>query len=169
MKQIFKLSALLLALCFSFVSCQKDYDATPDIAEPATNNPFKGSFTCKIDGDMFIAEQQTATLTDVNGVKTLTVTGIQYGFERDDKNFRSVGFTISNYDGNKKYAVGGNTQVVYTIMVDGYATHYTSNTANANYHVTTTGNYVGTFNTAVAEVGNTSNKVVLTEGKFDIQ
>ncbi|MNE90821.1 hypothetical protein D3C80_1883690 [compost metagenome] len=54
-------------------------------------------------------------------------------------------------------------------MVDGYATHYTSNTTNANYHVTTTGSYVGTFNTAVAEVGNTSNKIVLTEGTFDIQ
>lgn len=169
MKQIFKLSALLIALCFSFVSCQKAYDPTPDVTKPDGTNPFKGSFSCKIDGDVFIAEQQTATLNDVNGTKVLTVTGIQYGFERNDKNFRTVSLVINGYNGNQKYAVGGNVQVSYTIMVDGFATNYTSTLTNTNYHITTTGNYVGTFNTAVTEVGAPNNKIALTEGKFDIQ
>lgn len=169
MKQIFKLSALLVALCFSFASCQKDYDSTPDVVEPTAVNTLKGSFTCKINGDVFIAEQKTATLTDVNGVKTLNISATVYGADRTSNDHQTINISIPNYDGNKKYPIGGTAQIAYTIVVDNFATNYTSSITNANYHVTTTGSYVGTFNTAVAEVGNTSNKVALTEGKFDIQ
>ncbi|RQO30521.1 hypothetical protein DBR32_13230 [Taibaiella sp. KBW10] len=169
MKQIFNLSALLLALCFTFASCQKDYDSTPDVTEPITDNPLKGNFTCKINGDLFIGEQKSAKVTEVNGVKTLTVTATRYGAERTTSDYQTVSIGISNYNGNAKYPISGTTQIIYSIVVNNATTTFTSSITNPNFYVTTTGNYVGTFNATVAEVGNTSNKAVLTEGKFDIQ
>lgn len=164
MRYLVKYTVFALALGLGLSSCQKDYDATPDVAEDAPN-PIKGTFTCTQNGYMFKAETKSKKLED----NVWTVSGVKYADSRDSGAFEMITLLIPNYSGAKRYPVNTNAEIIFTrSTADGFISTYRS-VGNDNYFIDLSAQFKGTFQATVVNVDNPDDRFVIENGKFDLE
>lgn len=164
MKYLVKITALVLALGFTFSACQKDYDSTPDVTKDPVANPLRGSFSCTMNGENFTAEVKTATLKD----GMLMITGTQYGESRTAGTYVQVALVIPTYAGPSTYNVNNLASIaIVRSDANGWSANYASQ-SNDNYFVKVEGVYKGTFQAALVNNSDPNDKILIENGKFDI-
>ncbi len=167
MKYFIKLTALAVVLGLGFTACQKDYNPTPGVEVPNPQNPLNGTFSCLIDGQQFKAEAKTYSYDADN--KILVMQGTKYAENRAPGVYQQVVITIPNYDGAKRYNITGAANITYiSTSEQGVASTYTA-LSNENYYVQTEGNYKGAFNVVVANASNNTERIIISEGKFNFE
>ncbi len=167
MKYFIKLTALAVVLGLGFTACQKDYSATPGIELPDPQNPLSGTFTCLVDGQQFKAEAKSYSYNA--DTKTLVMQGTKYAESRATGAYQQIVITIPNYDGGKRYNITGAANITYVaINEQGGSTTFNA-LSNENYYVQTEGTYKGAFNVVVANVSNNTERVTISEGKFNFE
>lgn len=167
MKYFIKLSALAVVLGLGFTACQKDYSPTPGIDLPDPQNPLSGTFSCLVDGQQFKAEAKTYSYNA--DTKTLVMQGTKYAENRAPGVYQQIVITIPNYDGGKRYNVTGAATITYiTTSEQGVASTYNA-LSNENYYVQTEGTYKGAFNVVVANASNNTERITISEGKFNFE
>ncbi|HLS71922.1 MAG TPA: hypothetical protein VK027_09685 [Chitinophagaceae bacterium] len=105
---------ILGSLCLAFLaSCTKDYSPM-DIDD--SRNPLEGTFTYTLDGKEITANAKSVSLTkdEDTGIKTLIVSGVKYSSDMEVVKSNSLTFTISHYDGEKKYTMSEYMMATYT-------------------------------------------------------
>ena len=171
MKKFIQFSLVALSALIGFTACQKDYDATPDVVKNPTSNFFNGSVSCTIDsGFYFVSEVQQATTTTNNGIKSVGISGTRYDESRVAGVSKTILVSIGNYTGAKKYGVPNEATIMYIdAKKDGTTVTYRSSIPNPDFHVTTTGEYQGTFSATLVDQNNANNKIQVVNGKFDLR
>jgi hypothetical protein len=170
MKQYIKLAVLALGLGLSFSACQKDYDATPDIVKDPALNPMKGTFECMVNDDKFIAEGNTASLVEVDGIKTLTIQGTKYADNKKPGVLQQVVLTFPDFKETGRFTTGSGKVIITFINAGegGSRTIYTSTMDEVSF-AEIAGTYKGTFSCVVVNAQNSSDRIVISEGKFNFE
>ncbi|RYD98088.1 MAG: hypothetical protein EOP54_08785 [Sphingobacteriales bacterium] len=158
---------MAVVLGLGFTACQKDYSPTPGIELPDPQNPLSGTFSCLVDGQQFKAEAKTYSY-DAD-TKTLVMQGTKYAENRAPGAYQQIMITIPNYDGGKRYNVTGAANITYIVINEQGSVATYNALSNENYYVQTEGNYKGAFNVVVANASNNTERVILSEGKFDFE
>lgn len=167
MKYFIKLTALAAVLGLGFTACQKDYNPNPGVEIPDQQNPLSGTFSCLVDGQQFKAEAKTYSYDADN--KILIMQGTKYAESRVSGAYQQIVITIPNYDGGKRYNITGAANITYTVINElGSVATYNA-LSNENYYVQTEGTYKGAFNVVVANASNNTERVIISEGKFDFE
>lgn len=164
-----KILFALATLSIGFTACQKDYKSNPDEVE--TPNVRRGTFECLVNGDKFVGEVQSSIRNTESGANTLTIYGIQYFDTRRAADYRSISFTINNYDGTREYVfpteVAGSYTYNYTDVPSSlYAIGFADENAKLNltqYDETVK----GTFSFKVVNNANIYDTMNITEGSFE--
>lgn len=175
MKKIFQLAFVCagFGILTMAASCSSNYDATPDIpGRDTTKNAMRGDFTAIVDGVNFTANWKYTSDVTMNGVRTISISGIMDSKVKDPQTNQTISLTITNYMGPGTYPIQLGTAGMYTNMVDGVATSYLAKTGDSAAVITITadqGNMQGTFNfvTAPNGLGDADNHPV-TAGSFDV-
>lgn len=167
MKYFIKFTALAVVLGLGFSACQKDYNPTPGVEVPDTPNPLNGTFTCMLDGQLFKSEEKGSSYNA--DTKTLTMYGTKFAEDRTPGVYQKIVITIPNYDGGKRYNITGAADITYIVTNALGSMDIYNSLSNANYYVQTEGTYKGVFNVVVANSTNNSQRVIISEGKFDFE
>jgi len=157
----------------SGTSCSTAYDATPAVPGRDTiKNPLRGTFTATLDGVEFVANAKYVSDQTVNGVRTLTVTGVMDSPNKDPETNKTLSFTITNYEGPKTYDISSNVVGMYIYKEKNVATTFLARNGEPEWTVTITndvGNIEGTFNWVVAPGGiGTADNHNVNNGSFSI-
>ena len=95
--------------------------------------------------------------------------GTKYAENRAPGVYQQIVITIPNYDGGKRYNVTGAATITYiTTSEQGVASTYNA-LSNENYYVQTEGTYKGAFNVVVANASNNTERITISEGKFNFE
>ncbi len=167
MKSFIKLTAVAVVLALSFTACQKDYNPNPGVEVPDTQNPLSATFSCLVDGQQFKAEATTYSYDADN--KVLVMQGTKYADNRATGVYQQIVITIPNYDGAKRYNITGAANITFISTSDQGAATVFNALSNENYYVQTEGSYKGAFNVVVANASNNTERIVLSEGKFNFE
>jgi len=178
MKRFLQLSLLLAGISWmtATTSCQKEYNATTADDTIKTRNPFQGTFTCTINGEIFTADSKTFSDVTVEGVRTLSLSAMRYNYDRDPQIYKVMTFTITPYEGTKGYPISGwGVSAVYMDVQKNPADTRTYNAKvideSSNINMTSDAtNFTGTFNFELKPVGssNDSFNLKVTNGTFDL-
>ncbi|HRP90130.1 MAG TPA: hypothetical protein PKX92_08825 [Edaphocola sp.] len=168
MRKLLPVFAILITMGTLFQSCQKDYDTTPDVDKQQADNPLSGHLTFNVDSFKFKSEVKYAQIQEVNGVKNLIISGTKYADNRVNGTYEQLVITIGNYNPeNKKFNFGSQANITYS-RVDGSETTVYNGQAGENSFVYVEGTYKGYFNTVVTNSKNSNDKIVISNGSFDI-
>ena len=175
MKKIFQLALVCagIGIVAASTSCSSVYDATPSIPGRDTiKNALRGDFTATVDGVEFVGNAKYASDQTVNGVRTITISGVMDSKAKDPKTNQTISLSITNYEGPKTYPIQFGTAGSYIVQDEGVYTTYLAKTGDTMALINITkdqGNLEGTFNFVVAPNGmGTANNHSVTNGSFSV-
>lgn len=175
MKKILQLAFVCagFGILTAATSCSSVYDATPEIpGRDTVKNAMRGDFTAIVDGVNFVANWKYASDVTVDGVRTISLSGIMDSQTKDPTTNQTITLSITNYAGPNTYPIQMGTAGTYTVLDKGVATTYLAKTGDTTATITITGdqgNLKGSFNfvTAPNGLGEADNHPV-TAGSFDV-
>ncbi|HTO15310.1 MAG TPA: hypothetical protein VLZ83_06050 [Edaphocola sp.] len=168
MRKFIQFFALLLTFSTLLVSCQKEYDSTPDIEKGNNENPLSGHLTFDVDGFLFKSESKSAAITEVDGVKSLVLSGTKYADNKLPGVFEQIVIIINNYNPDvKRYDFGSTAQLSYS-RVDGGSTMIYVGQPGENNFIFIDGAFKGYFNGVVKNSTFGNDKLVISNGSFEI-
>ncbi|MFA6059400.1 MAG: hypothetical protein WC756_14435 [Taibaiella sp.] len=175
MKKIFQLALVCagIGIVAASTSCSSVYDATPSVPGRDTiKNALRGNFTATVDGVEFVANAKYASDQTVDGIRTITISGVMDSKIKDPKTNQSISLSITNYEGPKTYPIQFGTAGVYVVQEDGVYTTYLAKTGDTMALINITkdqGDLEGTFNFVVAPNGmGTANNHSIYNGTFSV-
>lgn len=175
MKKIFRLALVCagIGIVAASTSCSSVYDATPSIPGRDTiKNALRGNFTATVEGVEFVANAKYANDQTVNGVRTITISGVMDSKAKDPKTNQTISLSITNYEGPKTYPIQFGTAGIYVVTKDGTPTTYLAKTGDTMAMISITkdqGDLEGTFNFVVAPNGmGSANNYKVNNGTFSI-
>lgn len=113
---------VFIIACFGllFSSCATDYNATPENTDKGeVRNDFQGDFRAIIDTVDYLAELKYYTDNTVEGIRSITVSGVMQSKKRDPETFQNITLMISNFEGPGIYPIDGLTTATYLNSVEG--------------------------------------------------
>lgn len=175
MKKIFQLALVCagIGIVAASTSCSSVYDATPSVPGRDTiKNALRGNFTATVDGIEFVANAKYASDQTVDGIRTITISGVMDSKAKDPKTNQSISLSITNYEGPKTYPIQFGTAGIYVVRKDGVATTFLAKAGDTMALINITkdqGDLEGTFNFVVAPNGlGTANNHSVYNGAFSV-
>jgi hypothetical protein len=175
MKKIFQLALVCagIGIVAASTSCSSVYDATPSVPGRDTiKNALRGNFTATVDGVEFVANAKYASDKTVDGIRTITISGVMDSKAKDPKTNQAISLSITNYEGPKTYPIQFGTAGAYVVKKDGISTTYLAKTGDTVALINITkdqGDLEGTFNFVVAPNGmGTANNHSVSNGTFSV-
>lgn len=175
MKKILQLAFVCagFGILTAATSCSSEYDATPtDPTKDTTKNAMRGDFTAMVDGVNFVANWKYASDKTVDGIRTLSISGVMDSKTKDPSSNQTITLSITNYAGPASYPIQLGTAGTYTVMDKGVTLTYLAKAGDTASMITITGdqgNVTGTFNfvTAPNGLGDADNHNIAT-GSFTV-
>lgn len=174
MRKIFNNLALIGLLTSSLLvaSCQKDYVAVPPAEGQNPANTMRGNFKCYINGELYEAEHQMVTISEVDGSRTLSISATDFDNTRREEDFRTFNLTIGYYEGPKDYPISYMNKASYVrSFTDEGVTMWSYNPTDPEsvIFITEDSDKVkGTFNVKIKPSATSSEEIVVSGGEFEI-
>jgi len=154
-------------------SCSSTYDAYPDVPGRDTiKNTMRGDFTATIDGVHFAADVKTVVDTTIDGVRSITLSGNMFSWDKNPKSYQNLTLSIADFQGPNTYQIQLGVAGTYIVVEEGepYARYAKNDGDEAYITITSAGDKLeGTFQFVVAPNGlGNDNNANITSGKFSV-
>jgi|SRR5690554_3179582 len=164
-------SLFIASFALILFSCGKDYDSDPEFDKSLIRNNLQGEFTAQVNGEPFEAVIKEFFDESVEGIRMLSISGIEFSEDKDPNKQKMITFTIPYYEGPKTYMPDSYFTGLYmdqdSILTKNYVTSLANDTLS---HITVLQDgdrYEGSFYLMVIEE-TTKDILHLSAGHFNI-